>query len=105
MPNTRATHRANMLTARLWPLVDPCHKASYGDLVEVKIAAEDDGTIVAGATFTDGSVIDWKFAPKSGAFAMRDAITADVDRRCAEIRKARHEAGLDEARHRSEHGV
>ena len=91
MVNPRTNNRANRLVSRLWKLTDPALKAAYGDMTGLQVTAGEDNILAVSANFTDGTALDWAFDPTVGAYVMRDTVTADVDKRCAEIRKARSE--------------
>jgi len=92
MPNARTTHRAAALEARLWVLTDRYNATVYGDMTAVSVTPTDKGIIVVRANFTDGAVEEWFFGPEYNAYAMRDEVKRLVDKKCAEIRKARHDA-------------
>jgi hypothetical protein len=92
MSNARATHRADRLTARLWELTDKYSAIVYGDLTDFTVTGTDEGIIVVRTSYTDGETLEWFFGPDYNAYAMRDEVKHLVDSKCAEIRKARHEA-------------
>lgn len=87
MPTAYTEYRAIMLDRRLRRSVDTPY--AYTDVTGLQVFPTDDGIDVK-VTYSDGTDSFHAFDHAHGAYDMADEVRAEVDRRCAEIRKARN---------------